>query len=74
MHELAHRHEQMMRLMVTALHYNSYEAECLELGERLRFARHYRESDAVWQFVALGIPTNLAKLVYVCWDHAFDRF
>ena len=46
--ELARCHHKVMLLMVTALHHNSHETECFELGEGLLFARNYRKSNAIW--------------------------
>src|SRR5579859_6684279 len=53
--------------------HNSHEAERLQLGERLRFARHDCEGDAIWRIIALCIPTKLAQLVDVRRHHALDR-
>ena len=72
--ELALCHHQVMRLMVAALHHDAHKTERFQLGERLRFARHDRELDTIRQVVALGIPADLAQLVYVCGHHTFDRF
>ena len=72
--ELALCHHQMMRLVVAALHHDAHKAQCFEFNQRLRFARHDRELDAVRQLVALCIPADLAQLAYVCRHHAFDCF